>query len=301
MAGTFSKLNPEHKLFRELVKRNPVWWRNLRENPEIYIEIRKNNYIDIYYNGGRVMNLTYTNKFNGKIHFEYIPLKSQNNYVPLDLMDDSASIQEDDLAILGINNFCSDELNAIQKRMRGFYPPSSEKGIQASFVLNNSQFIDSEFQYEDKIRFDLIWADVLTRKLYVVELKTIGDQRLYVKEDRVGLFNDNKIDFQLHRYRDFVVENKSALLSHYQNVFAVKKNLGILRPPLLELESLGNFIFEERPILLVGDCTQEWIDKQANGLNQAIKNVAFGGFYQGSSTRKFYIPESDKGNKYVFV
>lgn len=246
------------------------------------------------------MNLTYTDKFNGEIHFEYIPLKSRQNYIPLELSDDSVRINDRDLEIISVNRFAPEELKAIQKRIRGFYPASSEKGIQASFVLNNPQFLDSEFQYENKIRFDLIWLDITKRKLFVVELKTIGDQRLYIGSSGAKRKNSEKIDRQLSKYRDFVVENKNELLGHYQNLFMVKKKLGILSPSLNSLDSLNGYTFEERPILLIGDCTQDWINKQKDDLNEAIQDIAYGCFYQGGATRRFSIPDGSRRNRFIF-
>lgn len=298
MSEEFSRLNQNHKLFQNLAERNPVWWQNLVRDPEIYIEVRKDNYLDIYYNGGRVLDLSFTNKFKGKIHFEYIPLMSQEEYIPLKITEDTVRLDEGFTNILEIKDFSEAELKIIKKRISKFYPPSSEKGIQASFVVKNTQFLDTEFQHRSGIRFDLIWADVAKRKLFVVELKTIGDQRLYIGEKSK---NNNKIDQQLGKYRDFVKKNQRNLLSHYQRVFQVKKGLGILPAGLQGLDSLDAFTFEEKPILLIGDCTQDWIKQQRDRLNKAIEKIAYGCFYQGKSTRQFYIPEKTKGNKYIFV
>lgn len=55
-------LNEDSQLFRELAK-NPIWWQNLKNDPEIYCDIRKDNHINIYYNGGSIMRLDYLNGF----------------------------------------------------------------------------------------------------------------------------------------------------------------------------------------------------------------------------------------------
>ncbi|MFC2038634.1 hypothetical protein ACFLUG_02575 [Chloroflexota bacterium] len=301
MNQVFSRLNPNHKLFQNLVDKNPIWWQNLVEDQDIYIEVRKGNYLDVYYNGGRILDLSFTDKFKGKIHFEYIPLVSQEEYVPLEINENTIKFRNDSTRILEIKDFSEAELKLIKKRISMFYSPSSEKGIQANFVINNTQFLDTEFQHRNGIRFDLIWADVAMRKLFVVELKTIGDQRLYIGEKSKEIKKNNKIDQQLKNYSTFVGGNQANLLSHYQRVFQVKKNLGILPSGLKELDSLENFTFEEKPILLIGDCTQAWIEQQWTRLNMAIKEIAYGCFYQGKSTRQFSIPEKTKGNKHIFV
>lgn len=300
MSKCFSKLDPNHKLFKNLVDRNPIWWQNLVNDKEIYIEVRKDNYLDVYYNGGRLLDLSFTNKFKGQIHFEYIPLQSQNDYLPLDITGDNISLNNDLIKILEFQDFSENELRVIKKRISKFYPPSSEKGIQASFVLKNDQFLDTEFQHASGIRFDLIWADVDTKTLFAVELKTIGDQRLYISDKSKQSTNYNKIDLQLKKYSDFIKDHQDDLLSHYQRVFQVKKKLGILPSGLKCLDSLDYFTFEEKPILLIGDCAQEWINQQSERLNKALKDIAYGCFYQGKSTRQFYIPEKTKPNKYIF-
>jgi hypothetical protein len=290
----FSKLDPEHKLFKELSEQKPIWWQNIVRNKNIYVEVRKDNYINVYFNGGAILKLSYTNGFKGKIHFEYIPLKprkSQNTYIPFTFSDNYLEIDTSKVDFAKVDNFSDNGISAFQKRIGKFFPPSSEKGMQADFVLKNSAFLDTEFQYKGDIRFDLVWADVKLRKLYVVELKTIGDPRLYV----------DKIYVQLKKYRDFIQDHSQDLLSHYKRVFSVKKKLRVLPEGFRGLNSLDGFMFEERPILLIGDCTQAWIDDNSDRLNKAIRNIAYGCFYQGKNTRLFDIPRRTKViNRWVF-
>lgn len=308
MSVKFSRLDPEHKLFHQLLQRNPIWWENIIrnvENKNLYVEIRKDNYIDVYYNGGAILNLSYTNGFRGKIHFEYIPLMSKGSYVPLTFSDDNIEIdiKKGEVKFAKLDNFSEEGISRFQKRIGKFFPPTSEKGIQADFVLNNSAFLDTEFQYKtDKgdIRFDLVWVDVNLRKLFVVELKTISDPRLYFSERSRDSENYNKIDAQLKKYREFIREERQNLLSHYEAVFVIKKKLGILPEGLRGLSSLSGFMFEERPILLIGECTQIWIDDNHDKLNRFIKHIAYGCFYQGKGTRRFSIPSKNIGNRFVW-
>jgi len=303
LTEAFSKLNPEHKLFNQLVDRNPVWWQNIVNNKDLYIEVRKDNYIDVYYNGGAILCLSYSSDFKGRIHFEYIPLVSKSNYVSFKFLDDSLEIDTIDVRFAGLDNLSANGLRAFQKRIGKFFPPSSEKGIQADFILQNSAFLDSEFQYKNDqgdVRFDLVWVDEGTQKIYVIELKTISDSRLYFNENSRDSEDYKKIDAQMKRYRDFIRKQNHNLLSHYERVFTVKKKLGILPKGLRGLSSLAGFVFEERPVLLIGDCTQIWIDDNHERLNQALQGIAYGCFYQGKNTRRFYIPEKSVGNRYVW-
>ena len=48
-------LNRKHELYKILNGENaPMWWNCLKEDKDIYIEIRKGNVIDAYYLGGRM-------------------------------------------------------------------------------------------------------------------------------------------------------------------------------------------------------------------------------------------------------
>lgn len=305
----FSRLNPDHKLFRQLSERRPVWWQNIVrsvQNGKLYAEVRKDNYIDVYYNGGAILHrLSYTDGFRGELHFEYIPLTSLRNYVPLRFSGDSIEIdmQDSGVEFAGLGQFSENGIRPFQRRIGKFFMPSSEKGIQADFVLKNSCFIDTEFQYPSgkrSVRFDLVWVDVELRKLFVVELKTIGDQRLYFRVKSSDSPNYNKICGQLEAYRGFITEQNHNLLSHYERLFSIKRRLGILPSRLTELDSLSGFTFEERPILLIGDCNNVWIGANRDRLSGAIKDTAYGLFLQGKNTRRFTIPKNTAGNRIIF-
>lgn len=270
------------------------------------MEIRKDNYIDVYYNGGAILHrLSYTSGFRGKLHFEYIPLTSRHEYVPLSFLGNSIEIDmhKGGVEFAKLDGFSENGIRPFQQRIGKFFPPSSEKGIQADFVLKNSSFLDTEFQYRTDtgaVRFDLVWADVELRKLFVIELKTINDPRLYFNEKSRDSRNYNKIDAQLKRYREFISEWNRNLLSHYESLFSIKKRLEILPSGLLGFDALSGFAFEERPILLIGDCNKIWIRDNHRRLNAAIRDIAYGCFYQGKNTRRFTIPSRSVGNRFVW-
>jgi len=310
MDDKFSKLDPEHKLFRQLLQKKPIWWQNIVKNVKnktLYVEIRKDNYIDVYYNGGAILNrLSYTNGFRAQIHFQYIPLTSRGNYVPLTLSNDNIEIdmKKGEVDFAKFDNFSEAGIEAFRKRIGQFFPPSSEKGIQADFVLKNSAFLDTEFEYKTgrgNIRFDLVWVDADLAKLFVVELKTIGDPRLYFNNQSRASENYDKIDAQLNKYREFIRNQSQNLLSHYERLLTIKRRLGILPNGLQGLGSLSGFAFEERPILLIADCSKVWIEDNRDRLNESIKHIAYGCFYQGEETRRFHIPRKSTGNRFVFA
>jgi hypothetical protein len=298
----FARLDPEHVLFKKLIKEQPGWWQNICKNKSIYIDVRKDNSLDVYYNGGKIIDLSYTNNFQGSIHFKYIPIKSRNNYVPFLFSEGKIRVDKDKLDFIDLDNFSPEIISEIQKLVSNYYPANSEKGIQAELVLKNSYFIDSEFQFDHKekdIRFDLVWVDIGLRKLFVVELKTTKDTRLYFDERSRDNKIYNKIDSQLSEYRDFIKEHKLDLFEYYQKVFIIKKRLQILPEGFSELNSLDDFEFEEKPILLVGDCTQNWIKENSERIDAKLQGIAYACFYQGEKTRTFRIPPKNQGNKHI--
>jgi hypothetical protein len=63
MKGCFSSLNQNAKIFEEIKTHQPYWWSLLCEDKELYIEVRKDNYINVYYYGGSVAKIHYKNGF----------------------------------------------------------------------------------------------------------------------------------------------------------------------------------------------------------------------------------------------
>lgn len=52
-----TRLRIDHGLFKKLIKNPPLWWINLKTDSDLYIDIRKDNYLNIYHNGGSIMKL----------------------------------------------------------------------------------------------------------------------------------------------------------------------------------------------------------------------------------------------------
>ena len=83
-------LKADNPLFTELAK-NPAWWQNLKNDKDIYSDIRKDNYISVYCNGGSIMKLDYKGGFRAKIHPEYVPLRGRNDYLSFKFSDSEVS------------------------------------------------------------------------------------------------------------------------------------------------------------------------------------------------------------------
>ena len=291
-------LNPDHGLFKKLKDDHLLWWKNLIADPELYIDIRKDNSLNVYYNGGSIMKLEWKNEFKGQLHFEYVPLQVDKPYLQFAFQDGNISLEK--YQTIDINNFEKKSLERIKKRVSNFFPHDSEKGIQGHYVTKNNNeskgkngfFIDTEFQYDDK-RIDMIWVDLEKGQIALVELKTIGDPRLFGGRAQ----SPDPINAQLEKYYKFANKNKKDLRQYYSKIFSIKKGLGIL-PNFVMEKSIEGFDLIEKPILLVGNCTKEWIKTYANKLNGKVQDIAFGCVYQGSNTFEFGIPY--KTSRYSF-
>lgn len=273
-----NRLNQNDPLFKNLENNPPDWWQTLVNDKDIYIEIRKDNYIDVYYNGGNIIRrLMHKGKeYAGAIHYKYL-LPDDEDYVDYKFSSDGKTmVKKTTIELLKTANFDKETLKRIKANISRYYPATSEKGVQARFILQkDSRFIDSEFAYnktDDKMRIDLVWLDLKQKKIVPVELKIMGDPRLYT----------NEIVVQLQTYANFFENNQVELLKYYQKVFEIKKRLNILREGLKQLNSLADFTIHTKPLLVIGGCEQAWIDKNKDLINAKVSPIAYGTYYYGS-------------------
>ena len=287
-------LDPNNQLFKELEKNPPIWWTTLIADKDIYIDVRKGNYLDVYFNGGNIIReLEYKDSgYSGKIHYKYL-LPQKAKYIDFNFQNSSIEIANKKVALLSLNNLDITALKRIKDNITKFYPTSSEKGIQAKFVTKTEFFIDSEFAFnnrEIKLRIDLVWIDIINEKIILVELKSMGDSRLYT----------NEIKVQLKKYNEFAKEFSAEITEYYQKVFAIKSKLNLLSAGLQNIKSLNAYTLETKPLLLLGDCEQKWIDNNAKDINYRIKDVAIGAYYFGKPKYSCDLIKTTKGNRFIF-
>lgn len=294
----FKELNEENELFSILAHRPPSWWNNLKDpDNRLVIEVRKNNYIDVYYNGGALIKkLKYSPmkcRLIGEIHFKYIPVDSKKDYISYNIEEESIEVDKQNISIMSIDNFNKGSLSIIKKRIERFYPSKSEKGIQYRFIINDPYYIDSEFEYRYNnkiIRIDLVRIDVTNKSIVFVEVKTKDDDRL---------FNDEIIE-QLKKYHMFIKDNKEDLLEYYTRIFNIKKRLNILPKGLENIDTLSDFKVVDKPLLLLGDCSQNWINLNSKYIDEKIRDYAIGSYYFGDTNRNCDILSNTKGNRHIF-
>lgn len=244
MAITFNTLNPDANIFQEL-KKNPSWWVRFKNDSSLYIEIRKDNQVNVYFEGGSVARIHYCSKHKRLqvfTHHKYLnrPAPSKNNaYIECSGIIDEPIEKESEILvcdkIIERVKTCYSQKHAIN----GIVDKEkwSEKFIQGTLITQSSDFhLDSEFAYNDataKNRIDLIRCDngVIT----FVELKRIADGRMLHKTDEAP-----EIVNQMNRYRDFINKYADELLAYYQKLYDIKVNLGLpvpqVRPSSFNLE-----------------------------------------------------------------
>lgn len=234
MAITFDTLNPDARIFQEL-KKNPSWWVRFKNDSSLYIEIRKDNQVNVYFEGGSVARIHYCSKHKKLqvfTHHKYLnrPAPSKSNaYIECsDIIDKpigkDSEILECDKVVERVKSCYSQKhaINGVVDKEK-----FSEKFIQGSLITKSSAFhLDSEFAYNDATsqnRIDLVRCDngVIT----FVELKRIADGRMLHKTDELPEIID-----QMNRYKDFIKKYSDKLLVYYQKLCDVKVGLGLPVP-----------------------------------------------------------------------
>jgi hypothetical protein len=246
MPVTFDTLKPDARIFLEL-NNNPHWWKQFKEDSSLYIEVRKDNQVNVYFEGGSIARIHYCSK-NRKlqvfIHHKYlgIPKPADNNpYV--EYSDKIGSCLNDVL----------DRVKTVYSQkgsIDGVVPKEkwSEKYIQGTLIVQSRQYhLDSEFAYNDSEtsnRIDLVRCS--DGMVTFVELKRMGDNRMLHETDATP-----EVVYQMNRYKQFIEKYSSQLLEYYQKLYDIKKSLELPVP-------------ESRPVcinpipeLLIFDCWEK--------------------------------------------
>ena len=200
-----ASLNKDADIYKEL-KKQPDWWKRLLSIKGVYVEIRKDDIVDVYYEGGRMAEL--------KIKDEKLVATCHPKYLGMDVPTGTNPKYVDCLEVLKNNP------TSITKNIQANYSQKerkddediSEKKIQGDMICKrNPIFLDSEFahRYEVRkrqtIRFDLV--TIKNNQLFFIELKRIKDNRMLNKE------NDKpEILKQMEKYQEFIKVNKDKLL-----------------------------------------------------------------------------------------
>lgn len=223
MAVTFKTLNKDASIFKVLSK-TQSWWQLFKSNPKLYIEVRKDNQINVYFEGGSIARIHYCSKHKKLqvfTHHKYLGIK-ETRPVYVECSDYISENIED--ILLRVKDCYSRKKNVDGLLEKESW---SEKYIQSKLIIGNRQHhLDSEFAYKDNtvdIRIDIV--NVINGKLTFVELKRLDDGRM-LKESE----DNPEVISQMNLYKKFIEDNRDALLDYYQRLYDIKKALGLHLP-----------------------------------------------------------------------
>ena len=245
MAVTFDTLKTEARIFHEL-NNNPHWWKQFKEDTSLYIEVRKDNQVNVYFEGGSIARIhcSKNRKLQVFIHHKYLGIpKPADNNLYVEYSDKIGSCLNDVL----------DRVKTVYSQkgsIDGVVPKEkwSEKYIQGTLIVQSRQYhLDSEFAYNDSEtsnRIDLVKCS--DGMVTFVELKRMGDNRMLHETDATP-----EVVYQMNRYKQFIKKYSSQLLEYYQKLYDIKKSLELPVP-------------ESRPVcinpipeLLIFDCWEK--------------------------------------------
>lgn len=263
MAITFDTLKPDARIFLELGK-EPAWWKRFKEDPSLYIEIRKDNQVNVYFQGGSVARIHFCSKKNRLqlfTHYKYLGMSAPSK----------ASLYEE--CSEKIEGCLEEVLERVKKeysqkhQIDGVVPKEkwSEKYIQGTLIVQSRHcHLDSEFAYidgETNNRIDWVRCD--DGNVTFVELKRMDDGRMLHETDATP-----EVVFQMNRYKQFIEKYKPQLLLYYQKLYEIKKSLGL---PVPDFKPAS---INETPELLIFDRWEKNTidrDKHRNRLRKILE------------------------------
>lgn len=265
--GIFNSFNENSKLFEILKKEPPIWWKNIKSDKDLNIELRKDNYINVYYYGGCVAKIWYDNKLHAETHHKYLNLPQRANTIYLDSIDYLSSEKKiNDIKSAISDIFLNENIDGNQKRNDKKLTESCEKKVQGRLILDSEDnYIDSEFAYNrsrQRIRFDLIKVE--NGLISFVELKLISDKRLTSKKD-----NEVEIITQMNKYSEFIQDYKEDIIPYYKKLLNVKQSLGII-DDIPEIKELNL----KPQLLIINNYLGKGIKVRDNRIDRIIGNIS---------------------------
>lgn len=263
----FVSLNPKDELFKKLKGENPDWWQFVKDNIQpdgFYVDIRKNNTLNVYYNGGSLLRIRLSRGvIKGEIHEKYLG-RGGSKYVDYNL------------------DCLPKEAEVIKERIASHFNADSENGIKARLInAPNANYIDSEFAYPEFIgttingvakykttRIDLTKLE--NGKIIFVELKRIKDGRLLNNEYENG---SPEILAQMQAYHQFITLHKQEITDYYKTLFIIKHQLGILPLSLKHIDNINDYSLSENVELYIDSTPYTKITSKRKKRFNAIKSI----------------------------
>lgn len=268
--GCFDALDEECRLWQELENNPPQCWKNILEDKALYVEIRKDNYVNVYYYGGNVALLRWTGgKITAETHRKYLGKPDET-----DLYQDCTEILHSKEGLDLIKENIREEYHKLSKREKtdeqNRVYTSNEKWVQGELKLRfPKRYIDSEFAYRigknNLIRFDLV--ELKGNELRFIEIKLITDSRLRSNDKKSEIIN------QMTKYSHFIREYTEVLKDYYTKLLRIKKRIGLWNGET-EIEHIAL-----KPILLIVNTYKGILSKgrenRKNSIEELKENTMF--------------------------
>ncbi len=268
--GCFDALDEECRLWQELENNPPQCWKNILEDKALYVEIRKDNYVNVYYYGGNVALLRWTGgKITAETHRKYLGKPDET-----DLYQDCTEILHSKEGLDLIKENIREEYHKLSKREKtdeqNRVYTSNEKWVQGELKLRfPKRYIDSEFAYRigknNLIRFDLV--ELKRNELRFIEIKLITDSRLRSNDKKPEIIN------QMTKYSHFIREHTEVLKDYYTKLLRIKKRIGLWNGET-EIEHIAL-----KPILLIVNTYKGILSKgrenRKNSIEELKENTMF--------------------------
>lgn len=239
-------LDEDHILYKYLNSdQAPYWWKDLKEDQELYIDVRKRNILDVYYLGGRMAEIKYDSKIIASAHPKYLGFNDE--YYEDDRYYRKTIGKNGKTEYVPIYHNCLDWISKrreeLKANIKSYYSggdkgeKTSEKYIQGSLVINHrDRYLDTEFAHRlydgerKTVRIDLVKIE--DGCFVFEELKRIGDNRLRTTDGKPEIIE------QIENYRAFLKHNIDELTQYYRTLYRIKRMLGLPIPPVDDIDTI---------------------------------------------------------------
>ncbi len=277
MDKKYFRLNVNAGLF-EFLSHKPLWWKMILEDKDLYVNVRKDNRINVYYRGASIMSLSYNKgKVIAEIHNYYLGC---NKDVCAALGIKYGNVKENPEELVCRLSTIKERVESNKKNIACIEENqgknySSEKYVQSQIYLNDSHYIDTEFalRLDDgtDIRVDLVKLSD-KGEICFEELKLIDDPRLHPSRSKKA-----EIITQMSNYEKFLQEanklkgndGESILIEYYSTLLAIMDKIGVKRASV-KPHAVRNYVY-----LLIKQTYTKQHPKREKRLN-TIKGVCDG-------------------------
>lgn len=190
---------------------NDRWWKKLIDDESLFLGIR-NNYVDVYLNGGRVLSLEHVKgEFVGSTHFKYLV-----NLSRADTTDEYVKFKNGSFDWVNLKypyRRIDADLSGIKKSLHP-YQGEEKKGVHR-IIMHNKNVIDTEIQFpgEDR-RVDFAALQKVDGKVSLVffEAKSYSNSEIRHPESRPKVLD------QIQDYERIITERLKEIEDSYQQV-----------------------------------------------------------------------------------